>query len=511
MGIRDAINVIGNLVTRSDSWANLVTGLGTARDKTTGTTFIPGFQLTSQQLSDLYTHNALARRIVDRPPRECLKGILRVEGFGENDTDVQKYIKPFQLTPKIVRAWAWARLFGGSAMWPLANDGLKLDEPLGEYYSHVESIEIIDKRFLYVKHLYQSGPKTGQPEIYTCGRFNAKQGVFDVHESRLVFFPGAMTEDQVRLNNGHWDHSVLQACIDDLSSAGEVWKNIQWLVSDANQPIWKLKNLWSIAAQGGLEDLKTRYQILDMSRSVGRAVLIDKDEEDFRRESTSFASLPEISDRGWKILAASAEMPVTVLMGESPAGLNATGASDLEWWYALLEADRVQRFEPPVERLLTILLRAEASPVDLEIDFDFSIRWPEMRKPTTKEKAEIYLLQSQGDAINIDKQVVLPEEVAISRFDRPDAELKLSRKALDSRQQILDTDFPTLLAEQKGGSILGSQNPTGMPHSFPSLSTSEDKDSSAAKAAIGTVTKEIPPPPESATFFRGDPGKGQHG
>jgi len=61
---------------RFDGWQNPVTGLGTARDKTTYNTFLGPRYLSDLELANLYHGSDLAARMVDVVPDEMLR-----EGF----------------------------------------------------------------------------------------------------------------------------------------------------------------------------------------------------------------------------------------------------------------------------------------------------------------------------------------------------------------------------------------------------------------------------------------------
>ena len=58
---------------RLDSWVNMLTGLGTARDKTTYTLPVSDVLLTPQMLEILYHSSDIAARIVSAIPDEAFK------------------------------------------------------------------------------------------------------------------------------------------------------------------------------------------------------------------------------------------------------------------------------------------------------------------------------------------------------------------------------------------------------------------------------------------------------
>ncbi len=121
--------------------------------------------------------------------------------------------------------------------------------------------------------------------------------------------------------------------------------------------------------------------------------------------------LPEMVDRSWQRLASAARMPLTVLMGMSPAGMNATGESDTRHWYDQVKSYQEHALRPRLLRLVRCIARG------LQLDpLAWDVCFPSLWQTTEKENAELRKLVAETDAMYIDKGVLLPEEVALSRF-----------------------------------------------------------------------------------------------
>jgi phage-related protein (TIGR01555 family) len=145
---------------------------------------------------------------------------------------------------------------------------------------------------------------------------------------------------------------------------------------------------------------------------VTRSVLLDADGEDFERKGTPMAGVNELLEQTWKRVASAAEMPMTVLMGTSPAGLNATGESDMRLWYDSIQAYREGTLGPAIERIARYLARD----LDQSLPESWSIVWPSLWRMTAVEEATYRMQVAQADASYIDKGVLLAEEVALARF-----------------------------------------------------------------------------------------------
>ncbi len=106
----------------------------------------------------------------------------------------------------------------------------------------------------------------------------------------------------------------------------------------------------------------------------------------------SFAGLPEVYDSMCLDLAGAARIPVTKLFGRSPAGMNATGESDLRNYYDYVDTLRESKLRPILEKLLPILCFSLWGSVPDGIEINFPTLWT----PTAMEIADIALKKAQA-------------------------------------------------------------------------------------------------------------------
>jgi uncharacterized protein len=440
---------------RLDAWHNDLTGFGTSRDKTTHARFLGANLLEVQVLSELYHHSDMAARVVDTLPREMFR-----KGFSVKieDTEATKAVNE-KLTKLSTRqrytdAIRWGRLFGGSAILIGANDRRSADRELvPERADDVMWLYVVDRRFLWPLSYYQDegSPKFGQPETYMvspmAGQLTRTTKV--VHESRLILFGGAPTGEQERQENGGWDLSVLQRPHGVLRQFDTSWQAIENLLVDGHQAVYKMAGLADAISDGDKEYLVKRAQLADMARSVVRAMVIDAGDgqetpaEEFERQSVSFESIPQTLDKIMLRLAAAAEMPVTILMGQSPAGMNATGESDFRWFYDRTESERVHEVEPELRKLIDLWARTKAGRAALgEAPPEYAIAWPSLWSESPLNEAERRSKLAAADAAYVTAGVLLPEEVALSRFpaDGFGEDIVLTDDARKSRERIVADD-----------------------------------------------------------------------
>lgn len=476
---------------RQDGWTNVTTGLGTSRDKTEGGFFKAGRWLADQNIADLYNYDDLSARIVDAYPREEMRLGFGLKGITPaNKTEFDRYLKRFNLVEQVVDGRRWGRCFGGAVTWIMVDDGLDPSEPLDtDKIKTVLGLRTIDKRWVIPQDYYTDGPDVGDPEIYRIqephsGGVGSTIGY--IHETRLIRWPGEPTETLERIRRRGWDMSVLVRPYEALRQAGETWKAIELLVVDANQGIYKVKDLYAKIAgdasqgettdadpSGGGNFLK-RVRIMDRVKSVFRAIVLDMDQEDYTRQTQSFTGLPDLSDKAWLRISAAAKIPVMILTGQSPAGLSATGNTTIQWYYNEAECNRTQIDEPRLLELLKILLSADDAPEitvdatdvdDKSQDGDpldkLGIVWLPLWAPTATELQTIRLQRAQEISAYVTAQVLLPEEGALSLPEDwfPEMDRDLRKTSLEADAEALLSQRNEVKLAAGDAAIKAAKNP----------------------------------------------------
>jgi hypothetical protein len=223
------------------------------------------------------------------------------------------------------------------------------------------------------------------------------------------------------------------------------WKAVEIMLTDSNQAVFKMTGIAElIAAPGGMEALEKRFAYVDKRRSVVRALVVDADSnESFERQSASFDSIPNLLDKFCLRLAASVPMPVTLLMGQSPAGMNATGDSDFRGHYDRLKSRQTLHIAPRVRYLVKLILQSKDSPTGGKVPETITVTFPPLWTPTPMEEATRRKMVADADAVQIQSQVFTPDEVALvrGRPDGWDAPILLTDAAIQAREKALSHDL----------------------------------------------------------------------
>jgi phage-related protein (TIGR01555 family) len=431
-----------------DSWYNAVTGLGTNFDKTQAALFKPSAILSDNVIKALIKDDDLSRKIVMKKPKEMIRQGWTIKGQEESDKEkIQAVIDKaddLNFVQELFTAMWLGRAYGG-ALLIMGIEGAGLpDEPLSEdvEIDRIVWLQVVDRRYVQPVRVGDeliAFMSLENPELYRIGFTQSEIPTGSlVHKDRVIRLGGAITDPETKRENEGWDLSVLQEAFDVLSQYSQIWQGLTNAMTDWSQAVFKLKGLMSMIAEGKEQTLQKRMQIVNMARSMARAVLVDADTEEFSRDNTSFSGIEGILDQAMMRLASVVEMPVTLLFGRSPAGMNATGDADFRNFYDTIKTDQMLVLMPELIRFYGLLFKSR----DLKGEPDqWNIEFNPLWQMTEQELSEVRNKQANTDATYIDREVVLPEEIALSRFGaegyrtETEIDIELRIKALEQMKE----------------------------------------------------------------------------
>lgn len=460
-----------SLINHLDGWENFVTALGTVRDKLTShVPKMPG-QMADTTLEAMHTGDDICARIVEQLPSDALR-----EGFSisvavddiadpaATSKDINTALTKLGAQPALQQAWIWARLYGFGAVLLGADDGGELDEPLDlDNVRTLTHLLVLRRSELQPYSYYDdiTRPDFGQVERYqlipasvpyTVGSSAAPRPLTNavVHESRLLKFRGVHTSRWGAASALYWDDSILQRVYDAVQAFSSTWMGAAHLMTDASQGVIKLANLMQLVTAAGEEKMRQRMRWLDIGRSVARLLILDE-RESFERVATPFTGIPELLDRFMVRVSSAANMPVTVLFGRSPAGMNATGESDIRTWYDQVANERGKRLTPNIEQLVRVVMATDDGPTQGNVLEGFTITYPPLWQPTDKERAETFKLMADALVNLVNSKVVLTEEAGIYLAKRQD----FTELDVDAREAALKYETARML-EHDAPPIVGT-------------------------------------------------------
>jgi len=430
-----------NMIVKLDGWSNVLTGLGRAgKDKRTGLA-ANWERMDWDQVEHIYACDDTAEKIVDAPVDEAFRKQPIFTKAGIKDPDFNKelwdYLNSIDFLPQFVQACKWGRLYGaGFLMFGIA-DGVDPSEEVN--FEGIHNVPWFNKLHRWDMNSVDiihdvSNPFFREPERYVFTRGALSESELagpHIHRSRVVRIEGARLPERLYRSNNYFNDSVLNRVQNAIKNFNSSHDSLAVLMQDFSAGVFKMKNLAQLIGAGQDDAVLKRLSLIDLKRSLVKSVVVDAD-EDFERKATPLSgikdALQKIDDR----LVAASKMPHTLLLGEGSSGnLSGSGESEQEQWDDYIKGLQKNDYKPAFMACMKILLSAKSNPVTKGIIPEgFDMMFPPLNEPSQKEKAEVYKITAEGDAVYIAAQVLDPNEVAVSRFadDEFNQETKIDLK-----------------------------------------------------------------------------------
>ena len=165
-----------------------------------------------------------------------------------------------------------------------------------------------------------------------------------------------------------------------------------------------LEQLFSIGASQAQKRFWNTMQAQSVLRSNFGVQLVEKDTKLTNTQYT-FTGLQEVYESMALNLCGASHYPMTKLFGRSPAGMNATGESDLKNYYDYVDSQREAKLRPALRKLLPVLAMSAWGYVPDDLDFSFPPLWtPTATEVATiaKTKSEAIVAGYQAGLMNVD-------------------------------------------------------------------------------------------------------------
>jgi phage-related protein (TIGR01555 family) len=308
-----------------------------------------------------------------------------------NDADddieeIDNAISRLQLWQSLCSLAKWGRLYGG-AIGVIQIAGQKLNTPLdletiGK--DQFQGIVVFDRWQLnpILNDVIDSGPEMGLPKYYqivnnpTQVEPDAKQvvdGMIVVHYTRVIRYTGIDLPFFQAIQEMMWGESILERPWDRLISFDNSTLSSASLIDRANLRTVSIDGLREIIAAGGAAQagLESHFEMMRLMQVNEGLTLLDKNDE-FQATAYSFSGLSDMMLQFGQQLAGAFGIPLVRFFGQSPAGLSATGESDMRIYYDNIAAQQKAKLQNAWEVMLKVLWRStfgKEAPKDLKFSF----------------------------------------------------------------------------------------------------------------------------------------------
>jgi hypothetical protein len=173
----------------------------------------------------------------------------------------------------------------------------------------------------------------------------------------------------------------------------------------------------SVMLGGGADQLMQRAEMFNLARDNMGLFLLDKEREEFFNVSTPLGTLDQLQAQAQEQMAAVSHIPLIVLLGITPSGLNASSEGELQVWASWVRSSQEHLFDDPLHFVLRAVQLDMWGEIDPDIDFDYE----PLRELSDLEEAQARKAEADTAKVWIDAGVISPDEERLVLADDPDS------------------------------------------------------------------------------------------
>ena len=396
-----------------DGFQNLALKLGEGASVMGGANYLNGaLSWNRQRLEALYKSSWIVGQAVDVVADDMTRAGIDISGVDPEDvTKIDRAMTSLGVWQQTTSAIKWGRLYGG-AIGFINIEGQKPDTPL-----RMDTIQKGAFLGLKVFDRWEANPDPtakvlegqdlGDPEFYSVPRLGLK-----IHHSRVLRFIGTELPWNLREQENGWGCSIVERLYDRIVPFDTATAGIAQLVTKAYLRTVKVDGLREILAQGGVaeENLIKMFALMGRIQSSEGITLLDKEDE-FEAHSYTFSGLGDVLTQFAQQISGATGIPLVRLLGQSPAGLNATGEGDMNNYYDNIAQKQESSLRRQLLKVLGVMCRSVlGKEAPEELDFDFNpLKQTTMAEKTEAGKGMTDTVIAAYDAELIDKSVALRE------------------------------------------------------------------------------------------------------
>lgn len=227
-----------------------------------------------------------------------------------------------------------------------------------------------------------------------------------VHSTRLLTFVGRPVPDMLKPAYNFGGMSMSQLARPYIENWLKTRTSVNKLLSNFSTS-GIMTNMGNVLAGDDGEDLLYRAQMYTEMKDNQDLLLLDKETEEFFQFNAQLTTIDALQAQAQEHMASVGSMPLVVLLGVTPKGLNASSDGEIRIWYDHVHDMQETLFRDNLTKIIHLIQLSKFGDIDHDITFDFVSLW---------EQDEVELAanrKSDADAANIYVAMgsVSPEEV----------------------------------------------------------------------------------------------------
>ena len=393
-----------------DGLTNVLLGLGTTADRQATTTYSPqssSTQAAAQAWTAVYDSASVGQKVVDIPALDATREWRSWQLPAPAQARMRALEARLGYQAKVLEALRSARLYGGAALY--AADGLEPNEPLR---GPIQGLRVLSRALLKCAPTRVSDlarPDYGQPDWFQLRDQSGSEAI-TLHPTRLALFFGIRRPlGELRGLDSFWGQSALTPVLGPLKALDAALHNAAALFHKAVVDTVRIPGLSrELRRAEGEAAVRQRLEALKLGMSVHNLAALDG-EEILERPAITFAGQDKLMREFAQMVSAASDIPVTRLFGRSPAGLSATGESDMRNYYDRIREIQAADIGPALhgfDRFLLAQIGISGAQQET-LPYTWTPLWQE--RLDTKAQIALTFAQAMKTAVEVD---ILPKETA---------------------------------------------------------------------------------------------------
>lgn len=380
-----------------DSFVNFMTKMGLGSDNQSAYStysLYPQISRNHVLLEAAYRSSWIVGQVVDTVAEDMTR-----EGITINSDMHPDEVKKIQSAMTRLAIWQqlclilkWARLYGG-AIGVILTEGANYEKPIN--YDAIgknsfKGILVLDRWQInpsFNDYVTEIGPDLGKPKYYQVVSGNQIMADQRIHYSRIIRFDGIELPYYQKMAENMWGLSVVERMWDRLLAFDSATTGAAQMLYKAYLRVIGIDGLREALAMGGKEESAVikQFQYIALLQSMEGITLLDQKDK-FETHQYTFSGVSDILMQFGQQISGATNIPLVRLFGQSPAGLSATGESDLRNYYDhIKKLQNFQMTEPIVKILKVMFMSVLGKPMPIDFEYEFNSLW----QMDDKEKADM--------------------------------------------------------------------------------------------------------------------------
>lgn len=376
-------------------------------------------------LSEL-TQRAEYRNVTERVAYEMTRKWIRLKSASDQDKSAEikvldQMLKEFKVRDWFRQAAIHDGFFGRGQLYIKIKGARRTNRELAS--------PLLESRFKISRGSFQ-GLKAVEPIVTFPYDYNSTDPLADsyyaprswyvmgqqVHDTRLLTFTSHPVPDLLKPAYNFGGISMSQLVMETVENWISTRQNVNRMINGYSTSGIRTK-MSDVLNGGDGTNLLDRADFFAQARDNFGLMLLDKENEEFFQFNAPISGLDKLQAQALEHISSASQLPLIILTGISPSGLNASSEGEIRVFYDLIHDRQEGIFRENLARVIRICQLSEFGTIDPDIIFDFEPLW----QPDVEKLALIRKSDADAGVALISAGVISAEEHRSKMAKDPDS------------------------------------------------------------------------------------------